>query len=120
MPDATATPVIVVTARDALESRVAGLDAGADDYLVKPFELDELTARIRSVLQPSCRSTGAARVACRRDDRPGDETGATLNGQPVVLSAREYAVLEALLARDPAPCCRALNWRIGSTVGVKR
>lgn len=100
------TPVIILTARDALESRVAGLDAGADDYVIKPFELDELNARIRSVLR---------RHAGRPD--PVVTHGAvtldpatrqvTLNGQPVVLSSREYAVLEALLSRPGAVLSRA-------------
>jgi two-component system OmpR family response regulator/two-component system response regulator QseB len=71
-----ATPVIVLTARDARGDRVAGLDAGADDYLVKPFEFDELNARTRA-------------------------------GAPVVLSAREFAVLEALLIRPGAVLSRA-------------
>jgi DNA-binding response OmpR family regulator len=100
------TPVIVLTARDALADRVAGLDAGADDYLVKPFELEELAARIRAV---------ARRKAGRGE--PGVEIGevrldpsmrqVTRGGEPVVLSAREYAVLEALMARPGAILSRA-------------
>jgi two-component system OmpR family response regulator/two-component system response regulator QseB len=101
-----ATPVIIVTARDALESRVAGLDAGADDYLLKPFELDELNARIRAVLR-------------RHEGRPAplvSHGGVTIDpahrvvtrdGQPVALSSREYAVLEALMARPGAVLSRA-------------
>jgi DNA-binding response OmpR family regulator len=100
------TPVIVVTARDALGQRVAGLDAGADDYLVKPFEFDELNARIRAV---------ARRHAGRAQGRLV-HAGVTLDpltrqvsqhGVPVALSAREFAVLEALMTRPGALLSRA-------------
>jgi two-component system OmpR family response regulator/two-component system response regulator QseB len=101
-----ATPVIVLTARDALAARVQGLDAGADDYVVKPFELDELLARMRAVVR---RQSGRA--------EPGMEVGTvrldpatrqvTQNGAPVALSAREYAVLEALMMRPGAILSRA-------------
>ena len=70
-----ATPVIVLTARDARGDRVAGLDAGADDYLVKPFELDELNARIRAVLRRHAGRAEPVLVARRRDARPGDAPG---------------------------------------------
>jgi two-component system response regulator QseB len=101
-----ATPVIIITARDEIQSRIAGLDAGADDYLVKPFDLDELAARMRSVLR-----RGAGR------GEPVIEHGALrLNpvthevshaGHAVSLSAREYAVLEALLLRPGAILSRS-------------
>ena len=101
-----ATPVIVLTARDALGDRVAGLDAGADDYLVKPFDYDELSARMRAVLR---RHAGRgepllAHGALRLD--PATHA-VTLHGAPVALSAREFAVLEALLARPGAILSRA-------------
>ena len=101
-----ATPVIVLTARDARGDKVAGLDAGADDYLVKPFELDELHARIRAVLR---------RHSGRAEPRLG-HAGVTLDpatrqvtkdGVPVLLSAREFAVLEALMTRPGALLSRA-------------
>jgi two-component system, OmpR family, response regulator QseB len=101
-----ATPVIIITARDDVQSRVAGLDAGADDYVVKPFDLEELAARMRSVLR---RRAG-------RGDTVIEHGGIRLNpithevthdGQPVALSAREYAVLEALLQRPGAVLSRA-------------
>jgi two-component system OmpR family response regulator/two-component system response regulator QseB len=101
-----ATPVIVLTARDALEDRVAGLDAGADDYLVKPFELDELAARMRAVLR---RHGGRADTALECDGVRLDPATkqVTLHGAPVTLSAREIAVLEALMLRPGAILSRA-------------
>jgi two-component system response regulator QseB len=100
------TPVIILTARDALESRVAGLDAGADDYVIKPFELDELNARIRSVLR---RHAGRPDPLVTHGAVTLDPAArqVSLHGQPVVLSSREYAVLEALLSRPGAVLSRA-------------
>ncbi len=95
------TPVIVLTARDALTDRVAGLDAGADDYLVKPFELEELAARIRAVARRQAgRGEPAVEIGEVRLDPSMRQV--TRAGEPVVLSAREYAVLEALMARPGA------------------
>ncbi len=91
-------PVLIATARDALEQRVMGLDAGADDYVLKPFELDELLARIRALLR---RANGRAEPVYEHMGvtlNPATHE-ATVNGQPVSLSAREWAVLEPLLAR---------------------
>lgn len=91
-------PVLVVTARDAVADRVAGLNLGADDYLVKPFDLDELVARVRALLR---RQSGRGRsemrlgVLCLDPDR----REVTLSDQPVSLSQREFALLEALMAR---------------------
>jgi DNA-binding response OmpR family regulator len=100
------TPVIVVTARDALASRVRGLDAGADDYIVKPFELDELLARIRAVVR---REAGRAAPALEVGDVTLDPATRQVaqRGAPVALSAREYAVLEALMLRPGAILSRA-------------
>jgi len=101
-----ATPVIILTARDEVADRICGLDAGADDYVVKPFDLDELAARMRSVL----------RRAAGRGDPYIEHGGIRLNpvthsverdGTPVRLSAHEYAVLEALLQRPGAVLSRA-------------
>ena len=100
------TPVIVLTARDALPDRVAGLDAGADDYLVKPFDLDELLARIRAVARRHAgRADSSLSHAGVRLDPATREV--TLRDQPVLLSAREFAVLEALLQRPGAVLTRA-------------
>jgi DNA-binding response OmpR family regulator len=100
------TPVIVLTARDAVQDRVAGLDAGADDYLAKPFELEELAARIRAVTR---RKSGRAEPAIEIGNVRLDPSmrQVTVGGEPVVLSAREYAVLEALMARPGAILSRA-------------
>jgi DNA-binding response OmpR family regulator len=101
-----ATPVIVATARDGPGDKVAGLDAGADDYLVKPFDLDELAARIRAVLR---RHSGRAQPALEFGGVTLDPATrqVTQRGAPVLLSAREFAVLEALLLRPGALLSRA-------------
>jgi DNA-binding response OmpR family regulator len=101
-----ATPVIVLTARDGPGDKVAGLDAGADDYLVKPFDLDELTARIRAVTR---RHSGRAAPALAFGGVTLDPAThqVTRDGLPVLLSAREFAVLEALLQRPGALLSRA-------------
>jgi DNA-binding response OmpR family regulator len=100
------TPVIVLTARDALGDRVSGLDAGADDYLVKPFELDELNARMRAVLR---RQGGRAQPTLTHRGVTLDPATRQVikDGQPVLLSAREFAVLEALMLRPGALLSRA-------------
>ncbi len=101
-----ATPVIVLTARDGPGDRVKGLDGGADDYLVKPFELDELNARIRAVLR---RHGGRAQTLLSHAGVTLDPATrqVTQDGTPVLLSAREFAVLEALMARPGALLSRA-------------
>lgn len=100
------TPVVVLTARDAVGDKVAGLDAGADDYLVKPFELDELLARLRAVARRhGGRSSSALQVADLRLDPATREV--TRAGRPVLLSAREFALLEVLLERPGAIVSRA-------------
>ncbi|MGD9943355.1 MAG: response regulator [Burkholderiaceae bacterium] len=101
-----ATPVLIVTARDDVQDRVAGLDAGADDYLVKPFDLDELGARMRALLRRSA-GRGEAVFTHRgvRIDPASREV--TRNGEPVTLSPREFAVLEALMLRPGAILSRA-------------
>jgi two-component system, OmpR family, response regulator len=101
-----ATPVIVLTARDALTDKVAGLDAGADDYLVKPFELDELLARLRAVgRRLSGRPSNLLQVADLQLDPATREV--TRGGKAVLLSAREFALLQALLERPGAILSRA-------------
>jgi two-component system response regulator QseB len=99
-------PVVVITARDAVADRVAGLDAGADDYLVKPFDLDELSARVRAVAR---RRSGRAAATIRVGDLEIDTSARRVSwkGQDVQLSAREYALLEALADRPGAYLTRA-------------
>jgi two-component system, OmpR family, response regulator QseB len=100
------TPVLIITARDAVADRVAGLDAGGDDYLVKPFDLDELAARIRALLR-------------RKSGRPAPQLEhlgvvldpaahrVTQDGNEVALSPREFALLQLLLERPGAILSRA-------------
>ena len=96
-----ALPVLIVTARDAVADRVKGLDAGADDYLIKPFDLDELGARMRALIR---RHAGRGESLVRHGELTLDPVGhqVTLAGNPVSLSAREFALLEALMARPGA------------------
>jgi len=94
-------PVLVLTARDALRDRVEGLDAGADDYLVKPFEFDELLARLRALLRRPARGplTGfqvgglSVDLATRRVE---------VEGREIPLTPKEFAILELLVSRSPA------------------
>jgi DNA-binding response OmpR family regulator len=91
-------PVIVVTARDAVDDRIKGLDAGADDYVVKPFDMNELGARIRSILR---RSSGRAEtnidIAGIRLEPNSHQVWR--DGTQVCLSGKEYAIVEALMLR---------------------
>ena len=99
-------PVLIITARDAVGDRVAGLDSGADDYIVKPFDLDELAARIRAVVR---RRAGRSDPVVRVGDVTLDPAShrVTLKGVEVALSAREIALLEALLDRPGAILSRS-------------
>jgi two-component system, OmpR family, response regulator len=99
-------PVLIMTARDAVTDRVAGLDAGADDYLVKPFDLDELAARVRAVMR---RRAGRAQSLLRIGELEIDvkEKRVRFRGREVPLSAREYAILEALADRPGRVLSRA-------------
>ena len=99
-------PVLIATARDSVQQRIEGLDAGADDYVLKPYDLDELLARIRALV----------RRAAGRAEPVYEHKGVTINpasrevtvgDQPVVLSAREWAVLEPLIARPGLVLSRA-------------
>jgi two-component system OmpR family response regulator len=102
----SAVPVLVATARDAIGDRIAGLDAGADDYVVKPYDTEELLARIRALIR---RSAGRAEPVFSHKGVSLDPATreATLNGEPVSLSAREWAVLEPMLARPGVVFSRA-------------
>ncbi len=90
------TPILMLTARDALEDRVVGLDSGADDYLVKPFEVDELRARIRALLRrESPGKSGTLQIADLELD-PATHT-VRRGSQPLELTAKEFSLLEYLM-----------------------
>ena len=93
-----ATPVLMLTARDATRDRVRGLDSGADDYLVKPFDLDELLARVRALVR---RGQGRARPALEIGPVRIDTVARTVTrgAESIMLTAREYVVLEYLASR---------------------
>lgn len=95
LPD-PATPVLIMTARDQVSQRIAGLNLGADDYLAKPFDVDELEARLRALLR---RAAGRAQPLIRQGDIELDPAARTvrLRGQLVDVSPREFAVLLVLL-----------------------
>jgi len=99
-------PVLIITARDAVQDRIAGLDSGADDYLVKPFSLDELLARMRAVIR---RRAGRASPEIRYGVLRVDPVRRTVSfrERPVELSAREFALLEALLQEPGAVVSRS-------------
>lgn len=100
------TPVIVVTARDAVDDRIRGLDCGADDYVVKPFDIGELEARIRSALRRSSdRAEPDIEIHNVRLCPATKEV--SLNGEPVYLSGKEYAIVEALMLRPGRVLSRA-------------
>lgn len=114
------TPVLVTTARDTVEDRIKGLDAGADDYLIKPYDLDELSARVRALLR---RSAGRAEPSIVRGElviSPATRK-VTFRGRDVLLSSKEYALLVALAERQGVVWSRAqleeklYNW--DNTVG---
>ena len=94
-------PVLILTARDAVPDRITGLNAGADDYLVKPFDLDELVARIHAILR---RRSGRAEPVIRHGALVLNPISheVSFEGRPLSLSAREFALLQALLERPGA------------------
>jgi DNA-binding response OmpR family regulator len=105
--EGSAVPVLMLTARDAVEARIAGLDSGADDYLTKPFDFGELLARLRAIIRrgrrpptPSIRTVGPLQLDTRA-------RRAMRSGQHVTLTAREYALLEHLVLHANAVISRA-------------
>ena len=95
----SALPVLILTAADSVEQRVQGLDCGADDYMAKPFPLQELEARVRALVR---RGAGSTSSIIRHGPLVYDQTGrvATIEGRMVDLSARELGLLEVLLQRS--------------------
>lgn len=89
-------PVLVLTARDQVSDKIRGLDLGADDYVIKPFDLDELAARLRALVR---RSQGRADASLRHGDLVLDPAGRTvkLKGEPVTLTGKEFDLLRMLL-----------------------
>ena len=94
--DGDKTPVLILTARDAIEDRIKGLDSGADDYMVKPFDLHELAARLRALIR---RSAGEPAAVLRVGDVELDAAArhVTFENKSLELPAREYALLHALM-----------------------
>jgi len=101
-----AIPVVIVTARDHVTDRITGLDAGADDYLIKPFDIDELTARLRAITR---RVVGSAESTLTAGDVILDlrQRVVTYRGEPAALTAREYAVVELLMRKAGCLVTRA-------------
>ncbi len=101
-----ATPVLILTARDAIPDRISGLDSGADDYLTKPFDIDELFARVRALIR---RASGRSQPQIKHRDLVLDPAAHTLTqgGEPVTLSNREFAVLHYLLEHKNRPSSRS-------------
>ena len=98
-------PVLIVTARDEVADRIAGLNEGADDYVLKPFNLDELVARVRALLRRRA-GTGVPMLECGSLVLDPVRRQAQLGGVPVSLSAKEFALLETLMQRPGAVLSR--------------
>lgn len=101
-----ATPILIATARDRIADRIAGLDAGADDYMVKPIDLDELAARLRA-LERRVAGRAAPTIELGRITIDPAARTITRNGMPIELTAREFALLLALARRPGAVLTRA-------------
>jgi two-component system, OmpR family, copper resistance phosphate regulon response regulator CusR len=93
----TTTPILMLTARDSIESRIEGLDAGADDYLIKPFAFEELMARLRAILRRGSRPPLAERLQIGELEVDTRARRVSVAGQLIALTAREYALLEHLV-----------------------
>jgi two-component system OmpR family response regulator len=105
--EGSALPILLLTALDRTEDKVQGLDAGADDYLTKPFDFSELSARLRALLR---RASGSPTPTLRAGRLELDPTTrlVTLDGEPVQLTPKEYALLEFLLRHPERPLSRAM------------
>lgn len=101
-----ALPVIVVTAREGVDQRIAGLDAGADDYVVKPFDVAELAARVRAVVRRR-QGQGAPALHAGGIGLDPATRRASVDGREVLLTGREFKLLEMLMRRPGVPLSRA-------------
>jgi DNA-binding response OmpR family regulator len=101
-------PILMLTARDSVSDRVEGLDAGADDYLVKPFAFEELAARLRALARRKTRGPGGEGAVLRNGPIVLDEVrrSVTVGGKPVSLSPREFSLLECFLRHPGAVLSR--------------
>src|SRR6267142_42749 len=99
-------PILILTAKDSLEERVAGLDSGADDYMVKPFALAELSARLRAVLRRGTARENTLRVAGLEMDTV--RRTVRRDGKPIDLKPKEYALLEFLVRNSERPVTKSL------------
>ncbi len=113
-------PVLVTTARDTVDDKIAGLDTGADDYIIKPYELDELSARVRALLRRSAGRSEPVIERGRLKIKPSTRE-VSFNGEPIILSSKEYALLSALAERNGVVLSRSqleeklYNW--DNTIG---
>jgi len=101
-----AVPILMLTARDAVPDRVAGFDAGADDYLIKPFHFDELLARVRALARRQALTLLPEHLQCNRLSLNTRTRTASVDGEAVDLTAREYALLEYLCRKQGAVVSR--------------
>jgi two-component system, OmpR family, copper resistance phosphate regulon response regulator CusR len=101
-----AVAVLMLTARDSVEDRIGGLDAGADDYLTKPFHFGELLARVRALTRRRALPILPERLACGRIALNTRTQDAWIDGRPIELTAREYALLEYLCRKHGAVISR--------------
>ncbi len=95
--EGSAVPVLMLTARDAVEARIAGLDSGADDYLTKPFDFGELLARLRAIIRRGSRPPTPAVLRVGPIELDTRARRGLRSGRPLILTAREYALLEHLV-----------------------
>lgn len=100
-------PVLIITARDGLEDRIKGLDGGADDYVLKPFEISELLARMRAVLRRKGGQAEPLLISALLSLDPATHEAVAQGRAPVVLSNREFALLQALMLRPGAILSRS-------------
>ncbi len=100
------SPILIITAKDTLTDKIAGLDAGADDYLVKPFQMGELLARIRALLRRRKTSNSDSVISIEGLTLDASARKATKEGKPLLLSTTEFSLLEFLMRNSGKPLSR--------------